>query len=66
MSKKRRKSVPVEARKTNGTKCGVIRGWDVMRASRGYTRPAFRSGRYMTKKDRPREKISRNNIRKYI
>ena len=40
----------------------VIKGTDVMHGHRGYMPPAFRMGRHITKKDRPREKNWRNWI----
>lgn len=54
MSKKRKKSVPTTQPKAE--KGMMINSTELLIKSAGHTQPAFRSGKYMTEKDRPRKK----------
>lgn len=54
MSKKRKKSMPTNTPKSEKTM--IIDATELLVKSAGYSKPAFRSGKYMTEKDRPRKK----------
>lgn len=47
-------------------KIGVITGLDLIKKTNPKIDIPFRTGGHATKKDRPREKVNRHNIDKYL
>ena len=45
---------------------GVIKGIDLVKNSAPKFEATFKTGKYMTEKDRPRKKVNKNNFDKWL
>ena len=45
---------------------GIISGYELTKKSMPHYTPSFRTGKYMTEKDKPRKKINKKNMDKYM
>ena len=63
MAKKKRKSQPVNMKNKNSNTI-IIEGMDILKhSSAGYNPTPFKTGKYMTEKDRPRDKSYKKDYR---
>lgn len=63
---KKKKMYSVNNNKKDETLCGVISGHDIAKSRKGYSVVSFKTGRYMTEKDRPRKKVNRHTIKDFM
>lgn len=63
---KKNKMYNVNNNKKDETLCGVISGHDIAKSRKGYSVVSFKTGKYMTEKDRPRKKVNRHTIKDFM
>ncbi len=54
------------ANKKKVEKVGIISGYELTKKAMPHYVPNFRTGKYMTEKDRPRKKVNKKNMDKYM